>query len=168
MKKSKSQPFQSSDIALRPTTEQDVALNDMNSKSKAKNNRFLPNFKEINEDIHKIVQKFDSFATRKTIATGFFNIALIATNISQIKQICAPAGGRTPVWNAINIILLVFASLSLLLQFFLATILAFLAKQGEFIDETKRNQLIRSNNGATILCLVITVINIFINVFLSV
>jgi hypothetical protein len=43
-----------------------------------------------------------------------------------------------------------------------------LAKKDEFIDEEKRNQLIRHNNGVTLLVLVIAVINIFINVFISV
>ena len=76
--------------------------------------------------------------------------------------------GQSNQWNALNIVLLTFVCLSLLLQFVIATVLVFLAKSGEFIDDDKRNQLIRSNNGATILVLCVSIINIFINVFVSV
>ena len=71
-------------------------------------------------------------------------------------------------WNALNIVLLTFVCLSLLLQFVIGIALVFLAKSGEFIDDDKRNQLIRSNNWVTILVLFVSIINIFINVFLSV
>ena len=71
-------------------------------------------------------------------------------------------------YTTINIIILAFVSLSLVLQFLVAVALVFLAKNGEFIDEDKRNQLIRNNNGVTVLVLIISIINIFINVFISV
>lgn len=71
-------------------------------------------------------------------------------------------------WTALNIVLLFFVCLSLFLQFGVAVALVFLARRGEFIDEDKRNELIRHNNGVTILVLIISVINIFINIFLSV
>jgi len=71
-------------------------------------------------------------------------------------------------WTAINIVILSFVCLSIFLQLVVGIVLVFLAKQGEFIDEDKRNQLIRSNNGVTLLVLFVSVINIFINVFISV
>ena len=71
-------------------------------------------------------------------------------------------------WTAINIVILSFVCLSLFLQLVVGIVLVFLAKQGEFIDEDKRNQLIRSNNGVTLLVLFVSIINIFINVFISV
>lgn len=70
-------------------------------------------------------------------------------------------------FTSINIVILTFVCLSLVLQFLVAVVLVFLAKSGEFIDEEKRNQLIRNNNGVTILVLIISIINIFINVFIS-
>jgi hypothetical protein len=124
----------------------------------------IKNFKPLDLlDLKGLTDIFNSYATKKTYATGFFNIALVATNFAQMKQLIIK-----DTWNAINIIIMTFIGLSLLLQFFVAILLVFLAKQGEFIDENKRNQLIRSNNGATILVLIISVINIFINVFISV
>ena len=84
-----------------------------------------------------------------------------------MKQLIV-TGQSSHVWNALNIVLLTFVCLSLFLQFVIAIVLVFLAKSGEFIDDDKGNQLIRSNNGATILVLCVSIINIFINVFLSV
>lgn len=124
----------------------------------------IKNFKPLDLlDLKGLTDIFNSYATKKTYATGFFNIALVATNFAQMKQLITK-----DTWNAINIVIMTFIGLSLILQFLVAILLVFLAKQGEFIDENKRNQLIRSNNGATILVLIISVINIFINVFISV
>jgi hypothetical protein len=124
----------------------------------------IKNFKPLDLlDLKGLTDIFNSYATKKTYATGFFNIALVATNFAQMKQFITK-----DIWNAINIVIMTFIGLSLILQFLVAILLVFLAKQGEFIDENKRNQLIRSNNGASILVLIISVINIFINVFISV
>lgn len=128
----------------------------------------LPNINLANNiDVKRLTDIFNSYATRKTLATGFFNLALVATNFAQMKALIAPTQGRTTTWNALNIVLMTFIGLSLLLQFIVGIMLVFLAKQGEFIDEDKRNQLIRSNNGATLLVVAISIINIFINVFIS-
>jgi ABC-type sugar transport system permease subunit len=149
----------SNDIAMVPTTEDPAHSS---TKKGVMKHNFMPF-----DEVKKIASIFNSFATKKTFSTSLFNIALIATNIAQIKQLAAPSGGRKPNWSAINIVCLVFVCLSLFLQFIVAFVLAFLAKQGEFIDDDARNRLIRSNNFATILVLIISVINIFISVFLS-
>jgi hypothetical protein len=127
--------------------------------------KFL-SFNELGTDVTNMVKQFNSFATKKTIATGFFNIALVTTNFAQLKQVITLA--KNPPWSAQFIVLMAFICLSLFLQFVVAIMLVFLAKQGEFIDEEKRNALIRSNNTTTILVLIITVINIFISVFISI
>jgi hypothetical protein len=87
----------------------------------------------------------------------------VATNFAQMKQMITKNS-----WIPLNIVILTFVCLSLLIQFIVATVLVFLAKEGEFIDEDKRNQLIRSNNGVTILVLIVSIINIFINIFISI
>ena len=91
---------------------------------------------------------------------GFFNLALVTSNAAQMKYLISKAQ-----WNGLNITMLTFVCISLLLQFVLGVLLVFLAKQGEFVDEDKRNSLIRSNNFATLLSLAITIVNIFINIF---
>jgi ABC-type sugar transport system permease subunit len=149
----------SNNIAMSPTTEDPAHSN---SKNAIKKHMFMPF-----DEVKRIAGIFNSFATKKTFSTGLFNIALIATNVAQIKQLAAPSGGRKPDWSAINIVCLVFVCISLFLQFVVGFVLAFLAKQGEFIDDDARNRLIRSNNCATILVLIISVINIFISVFIT-
>lgn len=119
------------------------------------------------DQVKHMVSLFNSFATRKTISIGFFNVALVATNVAQIKQIAKPADGTPANWSPINIVILVFVCISLVLQFLVAIVLFLLAKAGEFIDDQARARLIRSNNLATILVLIISVINIFVNVFLN-
>ena len=148
-----------------PNTSSNGDATDPDSKKKrlhlAKNiNIPLPGI-NLDIDLNKLNKVFDSYATKKTIATGFFNLALVATNFAQMKYLIAKA-----IWTGLNITLLTFVCLSLFLQFALGTLLVFLAKQGEFIDEEKRDQLIRSNNWATLIALAISIINIFINVFL--
>jgi hypothetical protein len=121
-------------------------------------------------DAHMLTTIFDGYATKKTIATGFFNIALVTTNFAQMKDVITRAKKAVPAntWNGWLIAILSLVCISLTLQFVLAFILVFLAKSNELIDEHKRNQLIRSNNFTTLLVLVITIINIFVNVFISI
>ena len=71
-------------------------------------------------------------------------------------------------WIAFNIIVMVSVCLSLILQFIIGVALVYMAKEGEFIDEYKRNELIKKNNFVTLLALIISFINIFLNMFLVV
>ena len=71
-------------------------------------------------------------------------------------------------WNPMNIVIMTFIGISLLAQFVVGTALVFMAKKGEFIDEQQRIHLIRQNNFVTLLVLFTSVINIFINIFISV
>lgn len=132
------------------------------TKKTVTNTRFF-NIGKPEIDLSGLTNIFNSYATKKTYATGFFNLALVATNFAQMKQLITLAK-----WVPLNIVLLTFVCVSLLFQFVVAILLIFLAKSDEFIDENKRNQLIRSNTGTTILVLIISVINIFINVFISI
>jgi hypothetical protein len=121
---------------------------------------YFANHKPI--DVDKLSKAFNSYASKKTYATGFFNLALVTTNFSQIKFLITINN-----WIPLNIVLVSFVGVSIILQFSLAILLIFLVKQGEFVDDEKRDQLIRNNNWATIIILTISIINIFINVFIS-
>ena len=139
-------------------------------KENVKNTAFI-NMSDLplSIDLKQLTTIFNSYATKKTIATGFFNLALLATNFAQMKAILLPPAEKGPqTWAPLTIVTLVFICLSLLLQFLLAFILVFLAKNGEFINEEKRNQLIRSNNVATLFCFFITVLNICIDIFVCI
>ena len=150
------------DMKVLPTTMEDVRVED-STKNTVNNHKFIDLHFEPKKFLDDLNQTFNSFATRKTIAAGFFNLALVTTNFAQMKQLITKNS-----WVPLNIVCMTFVGLSLLIQFVVATLLVFLAKSGEFIDEDKRNQLIRSNNVTTFLVLIVTILNIFINVFIMI
>lgn len=115
-------------------------------------------------DVRTLSNVFDSYATKKTFATGFFNLALIATNFKDLKELLMIQHANG--WSNLQMTLLTLVCLSLVLQFIVGVVLVFLAKNGEFIDREKREILIRKNNLATLLVLAISIINVFINIFL--
>ena len=47
-------------------------------KQETHNHRFI-NFDEVTNDLRKFAETFNSYATRKTFATGFLNIALVGS-----------------------------------------------------------------------------------------
>ena len=132
-----------------------------------------------NVDLDHLADIFNTFSTKKTYATGFFNLALITTNISQIKKLFL-IEKQTDFninnkqykidWKTIDIILIFFVSLSLLLQIFVGVLLIFLARRfhQDFLTEEKREGLIKNNNSVTCLVLAISIINVLINIFINV
>ncbi len=135
-----------------------------------------------NLDMDNLASIFNAFSTKKTYATGFFNLALIATNISQVKKLFMSQQDRSGFpsnialgthkisWNIIDSILIAFISVSLLLQLLVGVLLIFLARRAhhDFLSEETREDLIKNNNSITCLVLAISIINVFINVFLNV
>jgi len=79
-----------SNFKLEPTTDvvHGTELNTIdNTKQSVHHDRFI-NFDEIGQDLKKIADIFNSYATKKTIATGFFNLALIGNfNILKISYL---------------------------------------------------------------------------------
>ena len=137
-----------------------------------------------NLDMDNLANIFNAFSTKKTYATGFFNLALIATNISQAKKLFmtqqqqsifpSPLNAALDTYkmslNIVDSVLIAFISVSLLLQLLVGVLLIFLARRAhnDFLSEEKREDLIKSNNSITCLVLAISIINVFINIFLNV
>lgn len=119
-------------------------------------------------DIKTLTTIFNSYSTNKTIAQGFFNISLLTSNFAQMKQLIYPPRSFGATWPPLAITCMVFIGCSLLLQFVLAVMLVFMAKNGEFLDDNKRNMLIHSNNISMVIVIFITILNICINVFISI
>lgn len=117
-------------------------------------------------DIDALINLFDSYATKKTYATGFFNLAMIANNFVQLKEIIDLSQNQK--LDILNIIILFFVILSLVLQIVVGVVLIYLAKTNEFIDKEKRDQLIKKNNAVTFLVITISIINVFLNIFSNV
>ena len=140
----------------------DESVNDFEIR-KAEQTRFL-HMEKI--DLDTISNLFDAYATKKTYAAGFFNLALIATNFTQLKHLLTM--DQTTLFCVLNISIMTFVCISLLLQIVVGIVLIYLARSGEFIEEQQRAKLIRQNNAVTFLIVAISIINVFINVFLNV
>lgn len=109
---------------------------------------------------------FNAHSTKKTFTTGLLDLALIATNFTQMKQLIITT--RTTQWHVLDIVLMFSICISLILQFLCGIFLVFSTKQEDFNDEQKRSISIKNNHTITLFVLSITVVNIFINVFLNI
>lgn len=117
-------------------------------------------------ELKNLNSTFNSFSSKKAYATGLLDLALITTNFAQLKQLIQSK--KSAQWEVLDIIVIICVCFSLLLQFLCGAVLVFSAKQFEFTDENKRDASVKLNNMLTLLILVITILNIFINVFLSI
>lgn len=144
-------------LTTTETDESDVQI------QKVEQQRFI---KVKKMDMDTLIHLFDSYATKKTYATGFFNLAMIANNFVQLKEIIDLS--QTQKLDVLNIIILFFVILSLVLQIVVGVVLIYLAKTSEFVDKEKRDQLIKKNNAVTFLVITISIINVFLNIFSNV
>jgi hypothetical protein len=126
-------------------------------------------------DFDEITSNFDKYVTKKTYISSIFNIVLITTNLQEIKTILAPNDDKNVNWSSVftfyNIILLLLIFISLTLQLLVSVILIKLARQvikinnkNEREDEFKSVR--KYNSIVTILLILISIINIFLNVII--
>lgn len=117
-------------------------------------------------DFSYLSNLFTSYSTKKTFATGLLDLALIATNFSQMKQLIMAK--RQASWQVLDIVIMFSICASLILQFICGVMIIFSSKQEEFMDDAKRPGLVKQNNMITLMIVVICFINIFVNVFLNI
>ena len=141
----------------------DLTFNHDFEITKVEETKFL-NIEKI--DLSHITDLFDSYATKKTYASGFFNLALIVNNFSQLVHLLSL--DQSALYCIVNLSAMVLVAISLILQVVVSGVLIYLARSAEFMDEVKRANLIRRNNIATFLIISISVINVLINLFLGV
>lgn len=122
---------------------------------------------EIHIDFNNLNNLFNAYATKKTYATGLLDLALMATNFTQLKQLIIEKGLEDHHWQPIDIVLIFFISLSIIMQLICGMAMLFTAKH-EFINESDIRYVVIRNNWITMLVLAITVINLFINVFMNI
>lgn len=105
---------------------------------------------------------FNTYATRKTITGGLFNLSLMTANFTQLKDIVT---AKPPDWNGVNIVLVVFICISLTLQVIVACLFLYIGRKSNVIND--KNEFIKqsANDWALLIVFVITVVNIFITVF---
>ena len=135
----------------------------------------LPNISRKNSlaslrgvDLTRLDNTFNKYATKKTYVTGLFDLSLIVTNFTQLKQTILNNEKLSAKWKALDVILLVFISLSILVQIIVIFLLVLLAMQSKFTEKSHRDKITRINNIVILLTIIITIINIFVNVFINV
>lgn len=149
-------------IQLESMSENNPMLTNVNRQQNVKSMNLtapIPDFTYLNN-------LFTSYSTKKTFATGLLDLALIANNFSQMKQIIMAK--RFSTWQVLDIVIMFSICASLILQFICGVMIIFSTKQEEFLDDSKRPNLVKKNNVLTLLIVVICFINIFVNVFLNI
>ena len=117
-------------------------------------------------DLANIALLMDTYATKKTCTAGFFNMALMATNSSQLKNLINQ--NRNLQYSIVNIGLIAAITVSLILQLIAGAVLLFLGKNRLIENTNIKRMLIRNNDLVTLVVFIIFILNIFINVFLNV
>ncbi len=78
-----------SNLKMEPTTNLSLSpaleINVIDTTKKSVHHDRFINFDEIGQDLKKIADIFNSYATKKTFATGFFNLALIGNLVDIFK-----------------------------------------------------------------------------------
>lgn len=104
---------------------------------------------------------YNRYATKKTIGHGFLEFALITSNAMQLRTLIVQKH-HDGIWVAS----LILVCISILAQIGLAYILVILAK-GDVQNPNKQEKLEKFNNIALFVTMLISMINVIINVFMS-
>lgn len=105
----------------------------------------------------------NQYATKKTIALGNLEIALLTTNAIQLKTLFGHKTDRDTFWW----IGLILVCASIFIQVINACILAILGTDN--IDKERRqHRLVILNNISTVLSVLINVINIILNIIVGI
>ncbi|CAF1545101.1 unnamed protein product [Adineta steineri] len=105
--------------------------------------------------------KYNRYATTKTIGQGFFELALITSNAMQLRTLLTQKQ-RDGIWIAS----LVLVCLSILAQIGLTYLLIIIGK-GDIENPDKQTKLEKYNYLALFITILISIMNVIINVFMS-
>ncbi|XP_075679021.1 ninjurin-2-like isoform X2 [Dermatophagoides pteronyssinus] len=101
----------------------------------------------------------NSYATKKTISQGLFDVALLTANASQLKHTLT-LGDKSRFY----LLMVILIGASILLQVLVGIIFIYLGYHN-IEHEQRQKRLNNLNNITTILVFIITVINVFISGF---
>ncbi|CAF0857774.1 unnamed protein product [Didymodactylos carnosus] len=105
---------------------------------------------------------YNRYATKKTIAEGSFEIALLITNAVQLKVLLGHMD-RTPLWW----VGIALVSASLLIQVLNGCILVILGLD-DITKQRRQTRLVSLNNLSLILSVILSAVNIVLNVIVAV
>lgn len=127
-------------------------------------------FEAIQMDKQELTHKFNSYATVKIYAIGFFTLILMTTNVVQLKQLISPSH-QAPIteWTPRTVLLLFFICTSILFLIVISILLVInVKKQDEFGMDDKRKRIVQINNLTTLFISIMAVFNVIINVLICI
>ena len=102
----------------------------------------------------------NKYAITKTVAKGLLNIALLTTNVNQLKVAIIEGPDKHPFYSVI----IVFAILSIMLQIAMAILAVFVGKE-DINFEHRQEKATKLNRTLIILAILTVVINILLASF---
>jgi uncharacterized membrane protein len=103
------------------------------------------------------------YATKKTLAIGNLEIALLATNAVQLKTLLGNTTNKDTLW----LIGLILVCASLVIQVLNACVLVLLGTD-DISKEPRQHRLVSLNNFSLILSVFVTVINVVLNIIVAI
>ena len=107
------------------------------------------------------VEDLNSYASRKSAIGGALGISLFSSNTDQLVTLI-----NETTWSTSQIVTLCLIIVSLILQLFTFTIMAYLGGIGR-VTKAKKKRVDRMNNAAMVLSMLTTLVNIAITSFSS-
>jgi hypothetical protein len=105
----------------------------------------------------------NQYATKKTVAVGNLEIALLTTNAVQLKTLLGHKADKDVIWY----IGFILVCASLFIQVLNACILVLLGT-GNISKERQQHRLVSLNNFSLILSIFVTVINVVLNIVVAI
>lgn len=115
-------------------------------------------------NIKEIMDMWDMYATKKTATAGFFNIALMTSNLAQLNL---KIKVKKLEYSLMDFVLITAVLISLFLQVLAGIVFVFLGKNTIGNEKIKR-LLVKNNDLVTLMVFAIFLINIFINIFIMI
>ncbi|CAF1182386.1 unnamed protein product [Adineta steineri] len=105
----------------------------------------------------------NQYATKKTLAVGNLEIALIATNAIQLKTLLGNTSNKDTLW----LVGLILVCASLIIQIFNACILVLLGTD-DISKKGHQHRLVSLNNFSLMLSVLVTIINVVLNIIVAI
>jgi hypothetical protein len=119
--------------------------------------------------LSELSHNLNRYATNKTYANGFLNLALLSINFRQFKQLIQKRESKehNNKTTAFDTFLIILVSISICFQLMLSFYLILMVRRTEFLHKSHQFKLIKKNNLATALVSVVSGINFFVNIAMN-
>jgi len=147
-----------------PTIEDDVEMEERLPRPRTPVRPWKPDERPMQPLPPSDADEFDSrfsvnYATKKNLAQGMMDIALLTANASQLRYVM-----RSPYWDIYHKVNITLISISIALQIIAGVVLIFVGRF-DYKRQEERKKTQTMNDVVVVLIFTITVVNIFIATF---